>query len=87
MHFVGSRSTTVTATVTANGAGYTPIALAKSVSLNPGGVVTATYYVKGVELKKPSNGEESKFDITVPNGDTTLTFHFHVDTDGNVTVD
>lgn len=44
-----------------------------------------TYYINGVTLTKPSSGTRT-FSITVPNGSTTITFVFNVDTSGNVTV-
>lgn len=46
-----------------------------------------TYYLKGVKIAAPSSGT-AKFDITVPNGNTTdfITFQFQVDSSGNVTV-
>lgn len=40
-----------------------------------------TYYATGVTL---TNGKQ--FDITVPNGNSTITFHFAVDNSGNVTI-
>lgn len=45
-----------------------------------------TYYLKEVTLAKPSSGSR-EFGIKVPNGDSTITFVFHVDSSGNVTVD
>lgn len=46
-----------------------------------------TYYLTGVKIASPSSGI-AKFDITVPNGNTTdfITFQFQVDAEGNVTV-
>lgn len=46
-----------------------------------------TYYLTGVKIAPPSSGI-AKFDITVPNGNTTdfITFQFQIDTEGNVTV-
>lgn len=41
----------------------------------------AVQYITGVTL---TNGKE--FDITVPNGNSTITFHFAVDNSGNVTI-
>ena len=40
-----------------------------------------TYYATGVTL---TNGKA--FDITVPNGNSTVTFHFAVDASGNTTI-
>ena len=39
-------------------------------------------YISGVTLVAPVSGTNS-FSITVPNGDTTVTFTFVVDSDGN----
>lgn len=44
-----------------------------------------TYYLNGVTLTKPSSGTRS-FSVTVPNGSSTATFVFNVDTSGNVTI-
>ncbi len=44
------------------------------------------YYVKGVTLTTPLSGT-STFYLTFPNGDNdTMTFHFEIDTNGNVTI-
>lgn len=45
-----------------------------------------SYYLKEVTIAKPSSGSR-EFGVVVPNGDSTLTFVFHVDSSGNVTVD
>ena len=42
-------------------------------------------YLQGVTLTAPQSGT-SQFDITVPNGESTITFHFSVDSSGNVTI-
>ena len=45
------------------------------------------YYAKGVTIDTPSSGTSS-FYITVPNGNNgTVTFNFHVDSNGEVTID
>lgn len=44
-----------------------------------------TYYLNGVTLTAPTSGTRS-FSITVPNGSSTATFVFNVDTSGNVTI-
>lgn len=44
-----------------------------------------TYYINGVTLVAPESGTRS-FDITVPNGNSTITFTFTVDSNGNVIV-
>ena len=43
-------------------------------------------YLKGITLTTPST-TTSQFDITVPNGNSTVTFHFKVDTSGNVWIE
>lgn len=48
-------------------------------------MTTKTYYVNGVTLTKPSSGIRT-FAVTVPNGDSTVTFNFNVDSQGNVTI-
>ena len=40
-----------------------------------------TYYATGVTI-----GNNKAFDITVPNGNSTVTFHFAVDGNGNTTI-
>ena len=45
----------------------------------------SSYYINGVTLTAPSSGTRS-FDITVPNGNGTITFTFTVDSSGNVVV-
>ena len=48
-------------------------------------LTSTTYYINGVTLTAPLSGTRT-FSITVPNGNTTATFVFNVDTSGNVTV-
>lgn len=50
-----------------------------------GNAAKATKYITGVTLTKPSSGTRS-FSVTVPEGSTTATFVFNVDSNGNVTV-
>lgn len=45
----------------------------------------SSYYLTGVTLAKPASGT-AKFDITVPNGDSTITFEFQVTSTGEVYV-
>lgn len=45
----------------------------------------ATKTITGVTITAPSSGT-STFGITVPNGNSTITFVFSVDSSGNVTV-
>lgn len=47
---------------------------------------TNNFYVQGVTLTVPSAGASRQFDITVPNGNSTITFHFTVDSNGNTTI-
>lgn len=78
--FTGSGSVSATAKITT--AGYTPInasfATGTSTSSNS---TTAIKYITGVTLEN-----EKEFDITVPNGTGTITFHFAVDANGNTTI-
>ena len=67
-------------------AGYAPTNLSFSGVSGTSNNATITQYIKGVTLNKPLSGE-SKFSITVPNEDSTITFVFHVDANGNVTID
>ena len=46
---------------------------------------SASSYISGVTLVAPDTGTNS-FSITVPNGDTTATFVFNVDANGDVTI-
>lgn len=48
-------------------------------------LTSTTYYINGVTLTKPSSGTRT-FSVVVPNGATTATFVFNVDTSGNVTI-
>lgn len=48
-------------------------------------LTTKTYYINGVTLTTPTNGTKT-FSVTVPNGPTTATFVFNVDTSGTVTI-
>lgn len=53
----------------------------------PAGIyaIDAVKTITGVTLTAPSSGTKT-FSITVPNGNTTATFVFNVDTSGNVTI-
>ncbi len=73
-----------------NTAGYFPAHTSAQTLVSAASASTwngTTYYIKGVKLTAPSSGIK-KFDITVPNGNTTdfITFQFQVDSSGNVTV-
>ena len=82
-----SGSGTVTANAAITTAGYAPTTLTfdgiKSLSSSS---ATATKYIQGVTLTKPTSGER-QFSITVPNGDSTIMFVFHVYANGDVLVD
>lgn len=81
----GGGSATITATATTSTVGYAP-ASTQIGSATKTGSGTKTQYLKEVELIAPSSGTR-EFGIKVPNGDSTITFVFHVDSSGNVTVD
>ena len=81
---VGNGSVNADASITT--AGYAPTSLNFTNISGTSNDGTITQYIKGVTLNTPTSGE-SKFSITVPNDDSTITFVFHVDTNGNVTVD
>lgn len=85
IEIVGGGSATITATATTSTAGYAP-ASTQIGSATKTGSGTKTQYLKEVELVAPSSGTR-EFGIKVPNGDSTITFVFHVDSSGNVTVD
>ena len=84
IQFTGSRTTATVATTAT--AGYMP-ASNKTATLAAGSANSSTYYLQSVKLVAPSSGTR-KFDIIVPNGNTTdyITFQFTVDASGNVTV-
>lgn len=84
----GGGTASVTAIATTNAAGYAPASTQLgSATLNATNkTTTSTQYLKEVEIVKPSSGTR-EFGIKVPNGDSTITFVFHVDSSGNVTVD
>lgn len=84
----GGGTASVTATATTNTAGYAPagVQLGSKVLNATSNTTTFTQYLKEVEIVKPSSGTK-EFGIKVPNGDSTITFVFHVDSSGNVTVD
>jgi hypothetical protein len=45
-----------------------------------------TYYITGVQLVAPAAGSTNVFTVTVPNGNSTQTITFNVDSSGNVTI-
>lgn len=46
---------------------------------------TSKYYINGVTIQSPTSGTR-QFSVTVPNGNTTATFVFNVDSTGNVVI-
>lgn len=52
----------------------------------PNNTTTAAKYVSGVTIQTPSSGTRT-FSVTVPNGDSTVTFTFSVDSNGNVVIE
>lgn len=85
IQFTGSR-TAVSATAKVISAGFAALndsfATASSAAASS---PSSTYYLQGVTLTKPSSGTR-QFDITVPNGNSTITFHYVVDSNGNTTI-
>lgn len=81
----GGGSATITATATTNQAGYAPASIQLG-SATKTGNNSKTQYLKEVEIIKPSSGIR-EFGVKVPNGDSTITFVFHVDSTGNVLID
>lgn len=51
----------------------------------PSATTTAQTYISGVTIEAPASGTRS-FSVTVPNGNSTVTFTYTVDSNGNVTV-
>ena len=85
IEFKGTRAA-ATATVKIDTAGYAPqSATYAATNISAATSSAATYYIQNVTLTKPSSGER-KFGITVPNGDSTITFVFHVGSSGDVVV-
>lgn len=80
--FKGKGAVSATATTTA---GYTPTnnSFATGASTNSN-EASLTKYITGVTLQKSTSNRT--FDITVPNGSSTVKFTFTVDTNGNVVV-
>ena len=81
----GSASTFVS--VTSTGAGYVPdnSQIASDTVGSTSESTSASLYISGVTLQTPTSGLNS-FSITVPNENSTITFVFNVDSNGNVTV-
>lgn len=69
------------------------VTLTKGSNATGGGAISASswdgdvMYLTGVTLIAPTtSGKTNDFNITVPNGNSTVTFKFSVDTSGNVTI-
>lgn len=56
-----------------------------ALSADSSSLTSQVYSITGVTLEAPSSGTR-QFSITVPNGQSTITFVFTVDSSGNVTV-
>lgn len=81
----GASGTQITCSPTVTTGGYIQTNGAMPTITRGGSRVTSFVYIKGVTLTAPQSGT-SQFDITVPNGESTITFHFSVDSSGNVTI-
>lgn len=85
---VAEASASASVSATTGNAGYA----ASSTVLGTGTVnstletASETQYVSGVTIPKPASGTNS-FSVTVPNGNSTVTFTFVVDSSGNVTIE
>ena len=81
----GSASASVSAQSTT--AGYLPsnTPIASDTISAQSTTTSASSFISGVTLVAPTTGTRS-FSITVPNGDTTATFVFNVDSNGDVTI-
>lgn len=85
VNFTGSRAqATATAKVTTAGFAALNNSFATA-TLSSGSAASGNYYVQGITLTKPTSGTR-QFDITVPNGNSTITFHYSVDSNGNTTI-
>ena len=83
-----SASASVTATATTGTAGFAKTSASLgSATLTGSNTDSSTFYISGVTIVAPSSGEDPRtFSITVPNGNSTATFLFSVDSSGNVVV-
>lgn len=71
----------------ASQAGYLPSGTADSTTINASSnTTTETKYISGVTIQTPASGTRT-FSVTVPNDNSTVTFTFSVDSDGNVTIE
>ena len=83
-----SASASATATATTGTAGFAKTSASLgSATLTGSNTDSSTFYISGVTIVAPSSGEGPRtFSITVPNGNSTVTFLFSVDSSGNVVV-
>lgn len=81
----GASKTQLTCTANVGSAGYVGAGNLPTTATVPGSSARSYMYLQGVTLTAPLSGT-SQFDITVPNGESTVTFHFSVDSSGNVTI-
>jgi len=83
----GGGSASASVTSSADTAGYVPTGTISTGTLSATSTTTsASSYISGVTIQKPATGTNS-FSVTVPNGDSTVTFTFTVDSEGNVVVE
>ena len=86
MTATGGGTARAAVTGSASAAGYAPAGEFDSENIDAASQTTqAQTYISGVNLTAPTTGTRS-FAITVPNGSSTVTFTFTVDSDGNVTI-
>lgn len=83
--YYGASGTDITCRPTATTGGYIQTNGSLPIIMRGGSAVYSYMYLQGVTLTAPQSGT-SQFDITVPNGESTITFHFSVDSSGNVTI-
>jgi len=83
----GGGTASASAAATSTAAGYVPNNTQMgSATINAGSVTTtASTFISGVTIEKPSTGTRT-FAVTVPNGNSTVTFTFNVDSSGNVVI-
>ena len=84
----GGGTASASAVAQSNQAGYVPANtnIATGTIAASSQSTVASTFIAGVTLAKPASGTRS-FSITVPNGDSTQTVTFTVDSNGNVYVD
>ena len=83
----GGGTASASASASAALAGYVEAGSVASATIAaPVNTTTAAKYISGVTIQKPNSGTRS-FSVTVPNGDSTVTFTFSVDSNGNVVIE